>query len=455
MQHLNIKMKNMKFKFKNKFVKKSSLLLVLSALTLFSFSCVPPENSNVGGSTTVTNTSSNNNTSANTDMAASDQASALGDDQNPTSEEVEKGRLDEDWKNFVQLDPATEKSQSADTEKYSDISMESVNTKKQYTPLVGDVSGPSVFRAQLLLDRDQFSPGIIDGKWGKNTEKAVYWFQKKEGLPANGQVDQKTYQRLVELFGSPDKLLTEQQLSEKDVSGPFVKIPADIYEKAKMDCMCYESLTEKLSETYHITPGLLQQLNPKIKLDDLKAGDKIVAPNLPSADESPKKDVDRIVVSDGGHYVHALDAQGKILAHYPSTLGSDYNPSPSGEYKINSVTEKPSWHYQPELLDGGGGKDAMIPPGPNNAVGMVWMDLSKPHYGIHGTSAPETIGYATSHGCIRLTNWDVLALGRRVKAGTPVKFTDLSGRSDKTDDSDNTNSSNANSNIKQANSNGK
>ena len=438
----------MKLKLEKKFVKNSTLLLLLSALTLFTFSCVPPENSNAGSNANAANTMSNNNMSVNTNTSADDQASALGEDQNPSSDEVEKGRLNEEWKNFVQLDPATEKAAASNTEKYSDISMENVNTKKQYTPLSGDVSGPSVFRAQLLLDQDQFSPGIIDGKWGKNTEKAIYWFQKKAGLPANGQVDQKTYQKLVEVSGSQDKLVTEQQLSDKDVSGPFVKIPADIYEKAKMDCMCYESLTEKLSEMYHITPDLLQQLNPKVKLDDLKAGDKIVAPTLPTIAENPNKDVDKIVVSDGGHYVHALDAQGNVLAHYPSTLGSDYNPSPTGNYKITSVTEKPTWHYQPELLDGGGGKDAMIPPGPNNAVGMVWMALSKPHYGIHGTSAPETIGYATSHGCIRLTNWDVLALSRRVKAGTPVEFRDLSGRSDKSDDSAGDSNSNGNNNSK-------
>ncbi len=438
----------MKFQLREKFAKKPALLFFLGASALFTFSCVPPENSNTGSNVNVANITTNNNTAVDKDTTTTSEASALGEDQNPTSEEVEKGRLDEDWKSFVQVDPATEKAKTPDTEKYSDISLDSVNTKKQYTPLIGDVSGPSVFRAQLLLDHDQFSPGIIDGKWGKNTEKAVYWFQKKAGLPANGQVDQKTYQKLVELSGSQDKLISEQQLSDKDVSGPFVKIPADIYEKAKMDCMCYESLTEKLSETYHITPDLLQQLNPKVKLDNLKAGDKIVAPNLPPAADSPKKDVDKIIVSDGGHYVHALDAQGNILAHFPSTLGSDYNPSPSGNYKITSVTEKPTWHYQPELLDGGGGKDAMIPPGPNNAVGMVWMALSKPHYGIHGTSAPETIGYATSHGCIRLTNWDVLALSRRVKAGTPVEFSDLSGRSDKSDGSDSNGNSNSNNNSK-------
>ncbi len=410
-------------------------LVLMSALMV---GCVPPENANSGNNNiNAENAANNENSNADADAAAKKEVEPLGDEEeNPSEAEIEKGRMDEGWKSFVQVDQPTEKAEKPNAEKYSEISMENVNTKNQYTPLSGDVSGPSVFRAQILLDRTRFSPGIIDGKWGKNTEKAVYWFQKANDLSANGQVDKKTYQKLIELADSPDKLVTEQQLSEKNVEGPFKKIPADIYEKAKMDCMCYETLTEKLSEEFHTSPELLKQLNPNVKLDELKAGDKIIAPNIRAVEEKPAKDVAKIVVSDGGHYVHALDAQGKVLAHYPSTLGSDYDPSPSGEYKINSVTERPTWHYQPELLGKSGGKDAMIPPGPNNAVGLVWMDLSKPHYGIHGTKAPETIGYVTSSGCVRLTNWDALALGRRTKAGTPVEFKDTAGRSDKSKEKD-------------------
>ena len=318
--------------------------------------------------------------------------------------------------------------------------------KNNITPLSGDAAGPSVFRVQLLLDRTNFSPGIVDAKWGKNTEKAVYWLQKKEGLPANGQVDQKTYQRLIELAGNPDKLVTERKLTEQDVAGEFKKLPGDIYEKAKLNCICYESLEEKLSEMFHSSPALLKQLNPKATLNNLKAGDSIFVPNLQSPlvldkngkaeksgasnGENTTKDVARIVVSDGGHFVHGLNTQGQIVVHYPSTLGSEYDPSPSGEYKINSVTKNPWWYYQPELLGKGGGENARIPPGPNNAVGLVWMDLSKPHYGIHGTNAPETIGYATSSGCVRLTNWDALDLGGRIEKGIPVEFRDTVNRSD-------------------------
>ncbi|NNF57162.1 MAG: L,D-transpeptidase, partial [Rhodothermaceae bacterium] len=115
---------------------------------------------------------------------------------------------------------------------------------------------------------------------------------------------------------------------------------------------------------------------------------------------------------------------------FPTTIGASYDPSPQGDYTIISVTRNPWWHYQPSLLEDvpDDEEDARIPPGPNNAVGRVWMALSEPHYGIHGTSAPETIGYVSSAGCIRLTNWDVLFLADHVSAGTPVVFRDIPGR---------------------------
>ncbi len=419
--------------------------LFLAALSLILLqACVPKENTNAANAANV-NTASNSNSVSEASPDSSGEVSPLGEEQNISEQQIEAGRMDQDWKKFVQIDGSTEKNQTKNTEKWSDVTPENVNNQKQYTPLSGDAEGPSVFRAQLLLDRTNFSPGIIDAKWGKNTEKAVYWLQKAQGLPANGEVDQKTYQKMIELAGTPEKLITERKLSEKDVEGPFKKIPSDIYEKAKMDCMCYESLEEKLSEMFHISPALLKHLNPKVSLNDLKAGDTLFVPNLQTPMviekgtkvENSKADVARIVISDGGHYLHGLDSNGKIVVHYPSTLGSEYNPSPSGEYKINAIARNPWWHYQPALLDEGSGPNAKIPPGPNNAVGLIWMDLSKPHYGIHGTSAPETIGYATSHGCIRLTNWDALDLGSRIEKGVAVEFRDTVNRSDKSESNSN------------------
>lgn len=308
-------------------------------------------------------------------------------------------------------------------ESWQQISAATVNQQSVKLPVQGK-AGPSVFQIQTLLDRALFSPGIIDGRWGKNTRKAVYWLQKREGLGATGSVDQPTLARLKELAGNPQQIVKAHTLSAEDVEGPFVDIPEDIYEKAKMECMCYESLTEKLAETFHTSPAVLRQLNPGVDLNALKAGSTIQVPNTRDKDAGQAKTVARLIVSDGGHYVHAVDGNGKIVFHFPSTLGADYAPSPDGKFTVNSITKRPDWHYQPDILErvDDSRPDAVIPPGPNNAVGMVWMDLSKPHYGIHGTSAPETIGYAESHGCVRLTNWDALFLADRIESGTPVNF---------------------------------
>lgn len=209
--------------------------LFLTAFSIFLLqACVPKENTNTTNAANL-NTNSTQNVNTANDENASTDVEPLGNDENLSEQQVEQGRLDQDWKKFVQLDAPTEKAQAKNTEQWSDVTPENINNQKQYTPLFGDVAGPSVFRAQLLLDRTNFSPGIVDAKWGKNTEKAVYWMQKAEGLPANGQVDQKTYQRLIELAGNPDRLVVERKLTEKDVAGEFKKLPADIYEKAKQE----------------------------------------------------------------------------------------------------------------------------------------------------------------------------------------------------------------------------
>jgi len=347
-----------------------------------------------------------------------------------TREELDRGRLDNTWERVVQLDPWTAGDSTANPESWDQIDARVVNGRPVHLPIYGDVSGPSVLRIQVLLDRALFSPGMIDGRWGKNTAKAVYWLQRREGLPATARVDSATFARLAQLAGTPRELVRAHTLTEEDVKGPFVDIPEgdgdEIYRIAEMECTCYESLSEKLSETFHASPDLLRKLNPGVELDSLKAGQTIQVPHVRDPDMAPAGKIARLEVSGEGSYVHALDADGRILYHFPSTLGSSYDPSPQGEFRIVSVTEDPWWHYQPAILAHvpSDKPDAKIPPGPNNAVGLVWMDLSVPHYGIHGTKSPETIGYATSAGCVRLTNWDALFLGRRVENGTAVSFRD-------------------------------
>jgi lipoprotein-anchoring transpeptidase ErfK/SrfK len=345
-----------------------------------------------------------------------------------TPQELERARMDMSWQDVVQLDPATGPD-IPNPEKWEQISAQTVNTAPQHVPLHGDVGGPSVLRTQILLDRALFSPGIMDGRWGKNTAEALYWFQRREGLRATARLDSATFARLRLAAGSPRELVVRKTLTEEDVKGPFTPIPQDIYEHAKLRCSCYESLSEKLSETYHATPDLLQKLNPGVALDGLRAGQQVYLPAVRSDEAGGRGQVAKLVVSGRGTYVHALDAGGRILYHFPSTLGGSYSPSPSGSFKVSGVTPDPSWHYQPDILVGvpDNEPDAMIPAGPNVAVGAVWIDLSEPHYGIHGTSEPQTIGYTSSNGCVRLTNWDVKFLSRYVRTGVPVEFRDISG----------------------------
>jgi lipoprotein-anchoring transpeptidase ErfK/SrfK len=358
-------------------------------------------------------------------------------------EEIDAGRFDGSWRAYARPrggapgpDPGRGPDGEPPEEAWEDISPAMVNGPPGL-PLYGDVAGPSVAKIQIMLDRARFSPGIIDGRWGKNTEKAVYYFQQSNALSATGRVDSPTVDALRRVAG--DEQVRTHRLTEADVAGPFVDVPEDIYERAELECLCYESLREKLGEVFHSSPELLEQLNPGVDLNGLAAGDELSVPavepfrvaELPEGEYTEGREVRRLVVSGGGHYVHALNAAGDVLYHFPSTLGAEYSPEPGDHYAVRSIIFHPDWHYQPALLRDvdPDDEDAVIPAGPNNDVGVVWMALSKPHYGIHGTRAPETIGYAVSSGCVRLTNWDAAFLARRVPPGTRVEFTDVGGPS--------------------------
>jgi lipoprotein-anchoring transpeptidase ErfK/SrfK len=361
------------------------------------------------------------------DADRSGDASARWDRSGMTAEERERARLDMSWRRVVQIDTvADENDDYENPESWDDISVESVTRSPMHLPLRGDPAGPSVLRAQVLLDRALFSPGIIDGRWGTNTEKAIFWFQRREGLAATGNLNRETFERLVQVAGTPDQLVREHRLREHEVEGPFVQIPDDIYEHAALECSCYESLSEKLAERFHTSPDLLKQLNPGLELESLTAGTTIRVPNIREEHAALGSRPQRLVISDEGRYLHALDGDGRILFHFPATLGSSYDPSPEGDFQVTRIAEDPWWHFQPSILAhvDDEDEDARIPPGPNNAVGVVWMALNVPHYGIHGTAAPETIGYASSAGCVRLTNWDALFLSRRIGEGTRVEFRD-------------------------------
>jgi len=282
---------------------------------------------------------------------------------------------------------------------------------------------PAVLRAQILLDRARFRPGVIDGKTGENVRQAIAAFEEAHALPVDGQLDEAVFQKLTELDARP--VLTTYAITAQDVAGPFnTETPTAIEDQAKLKALSYLSSAELLAEKFHVTEDMLATLNPGVDLT--KAGSTITVPDLGSA--AINGQVARIEVDKAEKAVKAFDAAGKLLAFYPATIGSDELASPDGTWKVRAVATKPTYTWDPTRLTYKGPKTKMtVAAGPNNPVGAVWIDLDKDTYGIHGSPDPALIGKRSSHGCVRLTNWDALELAKAVKAGVPVAFVGGSG----------------------------
>lgn len=267
-------------------------------------------------------------------------------------------------------------------------------------------------KLQALLNWHHNGVGPVDGYWGKNTRKAMQAFQKANGLTVTETLNNETWQALIKnekLMAQP--VLVNYQLSDADVNIKTTIIPAEAAAKAKLEGMYYESLTEALAEKFHISEKYLKSLNPNA---NFAVGETITVYNPGNPNTKP---VNRVIADKATETLYAYDNNNNLVASYPTTVGSTATPSPTGTHTVKVKVHEPNYTYTAE-----DGSKSIIPPGPNNPVGLVWIGLSKPTYGIHGSPDPARISRQASAGCVRLTNWDALSLLGVIKNDATVEF---------------------------------
>jgi lipoprotein-anchoring transpeptidase ErfK/SrfK len=291
--------------------------------------------------------------------------------------------------------------------------------QQQQSPIITVTKKPQaqITALQVFLDREGISPGVIDGHLGDNVNKAIAAWQEMTGETLDPNDSEAIMQRLTYSGGLP---IVDYTITPADAAGPYVaSIPDDYAHKAQLPAMSYTSVTEKLAEQFHMDEAYLKALNPTVDFSLPGSTIKVVNPGPPKTGV-----VTRIIADKGKKQVLAYGEDGRLVAAYPATIGSSDTPSPTGTHSVERIALDPGYTYNPKINFKQGDNDQIlqIPPGPNGPVGTVWIALSKPTYGIHGTPEPSKIGKTNSHGCVRLTNWDATELAKMVKPGTTVEF---------------------------------
>lgn len=275
------------------------------------------------------------------------------------------------------------------------------------------VNSAMTIKLQVLLDWNHASPGPIDGGWGMNSKKALINFQKIQGLPATGKMDEATWEALTKNIPADQPALVSYTLTKDDVNTKFASLPAGAEARSKLKGLYYENIQEMLGERFHMDVAYLKKLNPNSRF---QAGDTITVINTGTAYDGR---VTRVVADRADKVLYAYNGN-KLVAAYPTTVGGSASNTPGGTYKIVNKVKMP--HYKATVDKDTNPKSYILPPGPNSPVGVVWMGLSKPSYGIHGSPVPEGISRQASLGCVRLTNWDVLELSANIDVGATVEI---------------------------------
>jgi lipoprotein-anchoring transpeptidase ErfK/SrfK len=274
---------------------------------------------------------------------------------------------------------------------------------------------PEILTVQILLDRSGHSPGVVDGLAGSNTKRAIRAFQRAQGVPEDGNPSSVLYALRAHYGGA---LLQRYTIMPDDVEGPFVTVPDTMEAQAELEALGYGSPAEALAEKFHMSKRLLQLMN---RGKDLSKAGTVILVIVPRNGKLTEK-VDRIEVDKEAAELRAFSGDGTLLGSFPATIGSSDFPSPNGTMEVTAIAAEPTYHFDPKGREWGPDKKLTIAAGPNNPVGGTWIDLSKDGYGIHGTPEPRLIGKTSSHGCVRLTNWDAAELAQAVTKGTKVEF---------------------------------